>query len=100
MVTTKKAIASTQSNLFAELTDTTAEQLCGGAIQTPEGSAGNRDKTPDGGGSISTTPVAAGPGLIPFYPTLPTRKLPGLGPLNGASKASKTGGTMPVVPKH
>lgn len=99
MFTTKKAIASTQLNLFAELTDTNAEQLCGGAIQTPEGSAGNSAKAPDGGGNISTTPVATGPGLTPFYPALPTRKLPGLGPLNGASKTSKTGGTMPIPPK-
>ncbi|BAZ33129.1 hypothetical protein NIES4074_56390 [Cylindrospermum sp. NIES-4074] len=94
-----RTIALTQSNLFVKLTDTNAEQLCGGAIQTPEGSAGNSAKAPNGGGSISTTPVAAGPGLIPFYPALPTRKLAGLGHLNGATKTSKTGGTMPIPPK-
>ncbi|TAF04866.1 MAG: hypothetical protein EAZ77_15030 [Nostocales cyanobacterium] len=77
----------------SEIDDDIAEQICGGAITTPETT---------GEDSLSTTPITANttsipsstaynnPDLIPFFPNLPATKLPRLAPLDPSTRTAPT----------
>ncbi|MBD2296682.1 hypothetical protein H6G06_25165 [Anabaena sphaerica FACHB-251] len=81
------------THLVSEINDNIAEQLCGGAITTPETTGENNLGTlPTTGNktSIPSTIAYDAFGLTPFFPDLPTTKLPRLGPLDPSSRTAPT----------
>lgn len=108
MYRTKKATKFTNiqvgiisSDLVQELTDSRSEQVCGGAIMTPDTTGGNDSTmTPATQGNSSALPLNVGYkpingiadygqlGLNPFYPTLPPSKLPRIGSLDPSTRTS------------
>jgi hypothetical protein len=80
---------------YLELSDTTSEQFSGGGIMTPEAKGGHNGT----GGNNSTTGGPIANSMIPFYPALPPRKLPGLGPLGRSSRTSSVKRSIPIPPK-
>jgi hypothetical protein len=89
---TNTGINSTESQLFEQMTDMTAEIISGGAISNPTTTANTSEKPPSSEGNVAGVPIMANPpglGLTPFYPPLPTPKLSRLGHLKGSSQTSK-----------
>jgi hypothetical protein len=78
--------------LMADLSDSAAEQLCGGSTTTPEVTAEGQSPRIDTA-SIPSTEDFQQLGLKPFFPVLNNTKLPRLGHLDPAKRT-------PTPPKN
>ncbi|AFZ23352.1 hypothetical protein Cylst_1034 [Cylindrospermum stagnale PCC 7417] len=86
--------------LVEELTDTTAEQVCGGASDNPETTETNKSTTPSTGGNSKSIPLGigyGGLGTAPFYSPLPASKLPRLGELDPSKRTPPTKNAITIT---
>lgn len=89
------------SALVEELTDATAEQICGGAIDTPETTEENKSITPAKEGNVNGIPLGIGYnglGTAPYYSPLPATKLPRLGELNPSTRTTPKNAISITIP--
>ncbi|MBD2385518.1 hypothetical protein [Cylindrospermum sp. FACHB-282] len=90
------------SALVEQLSDATAEKVCGGAINTPETTAGeNKSEPPAKVGNDKAIPLGigyGGLGKVPFYSPLPPTKLPRLGGLDPSTRTSPKNAITITIP--
>lgn len=89
------------SNIVEELTDATAEQICAGAIDTPETTEENKSITPAKGGNVNGIPLGIGYnglGTTPYYSPLPATKLPRLGGLDPSTRTTPKNAISITIP--
>ncbi|HLP89689.1 MAG TPA: hypothetical protein VK184_13990 [Nostocaceae cyanobacterium] len=85
----KLAVEISILSLVEELSDITAEKLCGGSIITPDTTAENKASATPSNVDTSNNPSMDDllqVGLKPFTPPLPETKLSRLGPIDPANR--------------